>query len=809
MDNPSGKTGEEFLQSIANSLKALPNIKYLASEVSKLKKASKFATASTSNSYGTGGFVTPPPPTSMTSNKIAFFASDTNWYSNIMAAIMQNEIPAKTQSAPDAKYYFLTNNNSSTSESSVDTCFKSNTAYLSYLVGDHNTRGMLYTANDVNLKYYRNMITDKPNHITRFTVGEDTEISEIRIGDFAGIVSNRNNGSSNPTAALMLGNLYASGSSNYKPYIAKVINNIFTIYRKDSDESFGTGSLPVSEYEDRYPWIFNTSNDKYLGLLMRTPFVVSKGTLYPTWQAAASQSVSNPAGGYQRYTEGINTFFAKNGLSMINATPNTNGNLLVNNEFMISMNSGSPNTTYISQYGDLLLGTMNKPDLMNTGMIGDADRFSLFNRIAFGKSGLATSSNLAVNSNIVSIRAINDGTADSCDNTVSSLPTANADLYRKIYYVNSGVNQGYYRCTKNIYDNTYKWVKIDDGYDHDKRVHWGSNKWSTANFDAATTSQIRFYGPYDASMGYNDEQNIFFDKRIKEGLNFMSIDVTNAKFVSKFSSASYDYMQKLSITSRLNDAPVVTALPAASKSTYGNLVSYNGTYYYCGKTGSTYSWRTVASPSYVARNKALVDFVTNYTVQDEFISELPRYSINLNDITFVDITGSGTSIMGRDNLSINGVSQLGANTASITNLNATQATVSGKIKSTTFENAKGTVQIPNTTDSLITYANNANGTKGAESLRISNGYNGTSRYNFMRITNGEVRYRSKPSENRNISEAMSIVQNSANHMGRKQESGETVIDWIVRPIILTNEAVTESGDWASLVPDGVPIMQYT
>ena len=165
--------------------------------------------------------------------------------------------------------------------------------------------------------------------------------------------------------------------------------------------------------------------------------------------------------------------------------------------------------------------------------------------------------------------------------------------------------------------------------------------------------------------------------------------------------------------------------------------------------------------------------------------------------------------MGRNNLNISGVSQLGANTASITNLNATQATVSGKIKSTTFENAKGTVQIPNTTDSLITYANNANGTKGAESLRIANGYNGTARYNFMRITNGEIRYRSKPSENRNISEAMSIVQNSANHMGKKQESGETVIDWVVRPIILTNEAVTESGDWASLVPDGVPIMQYT
>ena len=423
-NDPNGKTGEEFLESIASSLRNLPSIKYLADEVSKLKKSSKFATGATQNAYGTGGYVTPPPPMSTTSNKVSFFASDMNWYSDIKAAILLENM---TQT-DDYRYDILgtkLSRNSGSSPNSLDTGYHVSDLYADYIdtKASSLTDGVLNAINDPDLGSYSGVSGNYK--LLRFNVGTTAFTSELKIGKFIDFVTDLNNGASRPTAALVMGNLNVpTGSPTYSPYIAKVIGNDFTIYRKNDITSFGSGSIinVAPYYSDesnisslKKQWYFKTTDDRYIGMLMDTPFAVRKGSILHTWQPAAKNNAGSP-GAYQRYANGVNMFFAKNGFSLLNATYNaTSGDISVSNELTMTMPDSNRALTYMSQYGNFVFGTINKPSTVNRNDIGDIDsnnKFTLYNKFLFGRNGAVLSTNLNVNSNVLTIRALNDGSAD-------------------------------------------------------------------------------------------------------------------------------------------------------------------------------------------------------------------------------------------------------------------------------------------------------------------------------------------------------------------------------------------------------------
>jgi hypothetical protein len=274
-NDPNGKTGEEFLESIADSLRNLPSIKYLAGEVSKLKKASKFATASTQNEYGTGGFVTPPPPNSTTSNKVSFFASDMNWYSDIKGAILLDVIPESEADADIGKYYLLSTDNSINNASSIDTAYKRNNTFMQLLhvnnASDYyeptlSAEGILQKLNDHDLGLYT-----KDGQLTRFNIGDESFYSELKVGDYAALVSDRFNNTSHPTTALVMGNLNFNSGSLYKPYVAKVFDNKFTLYKADTGMEFGAMNIDYdASINNKLQWYLKPATSYMVGMISKS-----------------------------------------------------------------------------------------------------------------------------------------------------------------------------------------------------------------------------------------------------------------------------------------------------------------------------------------------------------------------------------------------------------------------------------------------------------------------------------------------------------------------------------------------------------
>lgn len=807
--NSSGKTGEEFLESIASSLRNLPNIKYLANEVSKLKKASKFATASTNTTYGTGGYVTPPPPTRLTNNRISFFGSDMDWHSDIKAAILLSQFPDNTDiTDASSKYYFTAIDPNA--ETSVDTIYKTSKSYLQYVkvpstpAFSSELLSKLHVNNATDLgTYSKSNSISSQTYISRMSIGKDGDYSELYVGDYASILTNKNNAIA-PTAALVLGNLAYTSSAAYKPYVASVIGNDFKLYHKDTDNSFGSSSkIPYTKTKNQ--WYFNTDDENYIGLTLDTATIIRKGNIKHIWQSD-TQTSANP-GMHQRYVNGNNMIIGKNGLSIVNAVYNS-GEIeslsSINNEFTLTVSNSN---AYLSQFGGFLFGSINKPTIATSVNIGDPKSYSLASKIGFDANGLWSSTNLAVNASILGIRAYNDGSSDSIIDsqylpaadlissgetdyyrvyinnkyvfyqrlvttrgmvlqkvasappvtictTVTKLP-APASAYGKVYYD----GYAYFRCTQ-YFDYTsstspssrrqYEWTPIDTseaGYG----VRWGRSKWSSSRYDKDSLSTLRFNGPYDIAMDIPDDvtgstvsysRKKFFEDRILSGDNYIGILATNATNVTKDSTGAYLYTQQLSVYSQLPSS--------ATSINRKRFIDFNATY------------NALKNNNYYASNH--------------------KYSINVN----ANLTMTGNNTLTSPTLTV-------TNKTTSNVLDVTNAATIGALT------VKNTATVKGDTYSSKFILNTA---KNKPSLNIKtlkltdDAHLGVDDAVSININGGAVQY-----------VGQGFV--GADTSGTIQDSGGT--RWFARPIIICNDAHMPSNnsagtdDWAS-VPNGTIAM---
>ena len=624
-NNPNGKTGEDFLESIADSIKNLPSIKYLADEVSKLKKISKFATASTMTKAGTGGFVTPPPQMSKTNNKISFFASDMDWHSDIKAAVLLDDIPDGLDDLDaSTNYYFASVDNDASD--SADMIYKTSGTYMKYLsISAEKLSNSLLTKlhkdddpNDLGIYFTR--IDGRDACLSRAHFGDSTDYSEVYIGDYASILSNKTGGAGRPRTAMVLGNLkYDPNYSQFTPYVISVTNNDLKMYQVNGYNSFGKSNKisDSSAYYDKTQWYFDTDNPNYIGLVLDTPTIVRKGTLLRTYQ----NDINITPGMYQRHvTNGTNTFIASNGLSLTHADVDPYSGLSnLNNEFSMIVQSEN---TIMSQYKSLIYAIINKPDVCDSNVIGRPENFSLKAKIGYNGGGLISSVPTAVNNSVLAVRALNDGSADVyCDSGNLPAPAPKTDegayyevisenhayyqriqsgsgyVWKSITFPGSWVteveklpavaseygniwksNSKYYRCTVDESNNTkvYSWTIVSTSSELEG-VKWGTDKWSSSRYDANSSAQLRFLGPYDVSMDLSDSDRTFYEQRILGGDHYIGIAAINASN-QRTSGSNSTYDQVLSIRSWLEKYDSGSASSIRHSQANSSFINFIATY---------------------------------------------------------------------------------------------------------------------------------------------------------------------------------------------------------------------------------------
>lgn len=288
----NNKTGEDLLQSIAQSLAKFPNISFLANNVQNLKNAVfdsngnlKVFTASTDTTGGAIGLVPAPPAynnTPETTGNYSILGSDCKWHKNADTSISQENFAARIEGSsvsyantPKKNYLYgqVTADNSYGNSSSVRTIYNAKHLYaLAYKPeSDTENAGILNNLNEPRVgsyRSYRNASSTTTSYITKLCLDNPTSdtvssVSEFLLGDGTALISVSNNNvndetipQSSPRGSLILGNLKANNSSTYKPFILNMSGNTFKMWRKSEDSHY-----IKSEYtETGSKWTFNSAN---------------------------------------------------------------------------------------------------------------------------------------------------------------------------------------------------------------------------------------------------------------------------------------------------------------------------------------------------------------------------------------------------------------------------------------------------------------------------------------------------------------------------------------------------------------------
>ena len=278
----NGKTGEDFLNSIANSLANFPNISYLAHVVDAIDKRSVVMTSATQTTAGKSGIVPIPPAFNQTNGAYALLGSDGVWHTNVSAQLTQNRFNRDTSVTNETKIFLLgSNNNNLDTSANISTVQSGNEFYISSFLATSSTNGILSSSrlNDKDIGFYCNhtesgtgaitLNTNKPHNINRLYIkdrNEEKSTTEFLLGSYVAMVSNTtaadgSNKDSIPRAGLVLGNItYSSSSaSTYSPYLLKVNGNSFEIshagdnqYIKSNYASNGTQWILSSNNRFRF-----------------------------------------------------------------------------------------------------------------------------------------------------------------------------------------------------------------------------------------------------------------------------------------------------------------------------------------------------------------------------------------------------------------------------------------------------------------------------------------------------------------------------------------------------------------------------
>lgn len=270
----NGKTGEDFLNSIANSLANFPNISYLASVLSDIKDKAVVMTSATRTTAGKSGFVPTPPAFSSTNDGYALLGSDAQWHNNINAQLTQNLFNRDQSSTTDTKIFLLgSNNNSITTTANIATVHSGNEFYISSYLATTSTSGILKQLNDPDLGlYFDHMlmedaygqiwemtpIANTPHNIDRLVIADRNQTrasTEFLLGKYICMTSNTTNGGTEPRSALVLGNISFNDSSVYKPYVLKVSGNNMSLYHV-GETHFIKSSYDTTNNKSK--WIFKS-----------------------------------------------------------------------------------------------------------------------------------------------------------------------------------------------------------------------------------------------------------------------------------------------------------------------------------------------------------------------------------------------------------------------------------------------------------------------------------------------------------------------------------------------------------------------
>ena len=275
----NGKTGEDFLNSIANSLAKFPNISYLAHVVDVIDKRSVVMTSATQTTAGKSGIVPIPPAFNQTNGAYALLGSDGVWHTNVSAQLTQNRFNRDTTVTNETKIFLLgSNNNNLDTSANISTVQSGNEFYISSFLATSSTNGILSSSrlNDKDIGFYCNhtesgtgaitLNTNKPHNINRLYIkdrNEEKSTTEFLLGSYIAMVSNTtaadgSNKDSIPRAGLVLGNItYSSSSaSTYSPYLLKVSGNSFEISHAGDNQSIRSNYASGSGTQ----WILSSNN---------------------------------------------------------------------------------------------------------------------------------------------------------------------------------------------------------------------------------------------------------------------------------------------------------------------------------------------------------------------------------------------------------------------------------------------------------------------------------------------------------------------------------------------------------------------
>ena len=519
----NGKTGPEFLQSIAQSLRELPNIKYLAKVVEDIDKKAKLATPSTTNTYGEPGLVSAPPPLNTTGNKVSFFGSDTQWHSGIEATLNKRLLHVERDSTKlDNLYYLLATNTSGSPDGSIDRSF--DTAYtdlgvtINHYIYDgyeFNDQGILAKLNDPDFGSYTS------GGLSRLNVGYDRvyeppassdhtiSYGEINVHKFLNLNSNSTTDYGKPAASIVMGEIQGmSAASTYKPYVMKVIGNTLSLYHWLDDRAqsgpvtfFKADSDPYAD--DAISWYIKSQSNVVKSL---STLHMTNAKIMPLWyQPSSGRHIATTVeNGDSRVAIGKNGINFLTKYHPINDSGQTVSNQIMLRGLSLYATGSQYNTDAVDMksysyemqtWGNFRIGLFDTPRVnVNAHPEASAYNTDLINQILLTSNSTIVSSTISTRSNMLHIAPINN-------------PIVNGTRY-------------------------------------DNATHWGSSNFSSLRERIATgghktMSELRFYGPYtpeyyhetedDASYDDMPDANYYYYTQVRDLQAYIALDVNNAE----------------------------------------------------------------------------------------------------------------------------------------------------------------------------------------------------------------------------------------------------------------------------------------
>jgi hypothetical protein len=230
----NGKTGPEFLQSIAETLQQLPNMSYLANVVNEIDRKAVLMTPASEYEDGVAGLAPAPPKFIDTDDKVSFLGSDGDWHSGIQANINREKL--NNTDSYNTLYYLLASNrleDGSMGTAYTDIGLAINQYHYTSQSSFPLDYGILKYLSDPELGDYTS------GNLTRLNVGYDrytgwesrepVKYGELNVGQYLNLNSNKNT-SMKPATSIVMGDV-PSTSGTYRPFVMKVFGNQFSLYR--------------------------------------------------------------------------------------------------------------------------------------------------------------------------------------------------------------------------------------------------------------------------------------------------------------------------------------------------------------------------------------------------------------------------------------------------------------------------------------------------------------------------------------------------------------------------------------------------